>query len=298
MAVINWSFDIVQDTAQTLQLANVVLESGQVGVETDSLLFKIGDGATLWTDLPYALINGQQSVWMGVSTDIDNTLTRSVNDGGILLSNKAFISPTEYSTILTNASQPILGSLDVSNPIKAATFNALVLLRKIIECLGPNYLDLKQGNYAGDTLDVRFNDLEADVAITLAVIADGTIALNKTWSSTKIDNEMTTRVSSAIAGIVGSSPAALDTLYEIAAVLQDNPAIITAILTNLGETVRFETVQTLTASQKLTARTNIDAASWTMTGDYTNIDDKLLLTWLNEALADSVTAAVLPSSYI
>jgi hypothetical protein len=34
--------------------ANPVLSSGEIGVETDTLKFKIGDGVTAWADLKYA----------------------------------------------------------------------------------------------------------------------------------------------------------------------------------------------------------------------------------------------------
>lgn len=33
--------------------ADVVLLKGEIGIETDTGLFKIGDGATAWTSLPW-----------------------------------------------------------------------------------------------------------------------------------------------------------------------------------------------------------------------------------------------------
>ena len=38
--------------------ANPILASGEMGIETDTDLFKIGDGATLWNDLPYGGVQG------------------------------------------------------------------------------------------------------------------------------------------------------------------------------------------------------------------------------------------------
>lgn len=41
-------------TAAQWVSVNPVLSSGEIGVETDTLKFKIGDGVTVWADLKYA----------------------------------------------------------------------------------------------------------------------------------------------------------------------------------------------------------------------------------------------------
>jgi len=41
------------NTAAAWTAANEVLRAGGMGFETDTNLFKIGDGATAWDDLPY-----------------------------------------------------------------------------------------------------------------------------------------------------------------------------------------------------------------------------------------------------
>lgn len=43
-----------RDTAATWSTDNPVLTGGEIGFETDTGLFKIGDGVTAWDDLPYA----------------------------------------------------------------------------------------------------------------------------------------------------------------------------------------------------------------------------------------------------
>lgn len=67
----------------------------------------------------------------------------------------------------------------------------------------------------------------------------------------------TAAIAAAIASLIGSAPATLDTLQEIADALNDNPAQIADILTALGNRVRFDAAQTLDAGQKTQARTNI-----------------------------------------
>ena len=43
-----------RDTAANWTSNNPVLEAGQLGYETDTLKFKLGDGTTAWTSLSYA----------------------------------------------------------------------------------------------------------------------------------------------------------------------------------------------------------------------------------------------------
>ncbi|MCE6073370.1 hypothetical protein FS799_00675 [Agrobacterium vitis] len=68
-------------------------------------------------------------------------------------------------------------------------------------------------------------------------------------------------ISAAITSLVGSSPAALDTLNELAAALGNDPSFATTTATALGNRVRFDAAQSRSDSEKLQARSNIDAAS-------------------------------------
>lgn len=51
-------FQFRRDTAAAWTAVNPTLESGELGLETDSALFKIGDGATPWNALSYGGIQG------------------------------------------------------------------------------------------------------------------------------------------------------------------------------------------------------------------------------------------------
>ena len=44
-------------TAAIMAANNPILEAGQIGIETDTNRFKVGDGATAWVSLPYAVVN-------------------------------------------------------------------------------------------------------------------------------------------------------------------------------------------------------------------------------------------------
>jgi hypothetical protein len=45
------------DTAANWTSANPVLAQGEMGIETDTKKFKIGDGVTAWNSLAYGLVS-------------------------------------------------------------------------------------------------------------------------------------------------------------------------------------------------------------------------------------------------
>lgn len=57
--LINARLRIRNDTAQNWTTNNPILAKGEMGVETDTRLFKFGDGTTQWKNLPYATVNVQ-----------------------------------------------------------------------------------------------------------------------------------------------------------------------------------------------------------------------------------------------
>lgn len=91
-----------------------------------------------------------------------------------------------------------------------------------------------------------------------AVIDDGVTDTDTTWSSSKI----TTSLNNAINSIVNGAPAALDTLSEIATLLQANDNEIDTLVTGLNNRVRHDTnAQGLNGTQQQNARTNIGAGT-------------------------------------
>lgn len=106
------------------------------------------------------------------------------------------------------------------------------------------------------------------LANSMSQINDGVTALDSTWSSTKVNNE----ISAAVANLVDGAPEVLNTLSELATALTDNDADIATILTGLSNRVRTDiNNQGLTATQQANARTNIGAPSAADIGD-TNRD--------------------------
>lgn len=64
-------------------------------------------------------------------------------------------------------------------------------------------------------------------------------------------------IASAIAGTVGAAPAALDTLFELSAALGNDPAFASTVSAALGNRLRFDAAQGLSAGQKAQALGNL-----------------------------------------
>ena len=69
---------IRRDTAANWTSANPVLAQGELGVETDTLKFKVGDGTTTWSSLNYLIDAGDYVTLTGTQTLTNKTLTAPV----------------------------------------------------------------------------------------------------------------------------------------------------------------------------------------------------------------------------
>jgi hypothetical protein len=95
--------------------------------------------------------------------------------------------------------------------------------------------------------------------------ADAGTSTTSTYSANKI----TGLVNSAISAVTNGAPAALDTLKELADAIGDDASFSATLTTALGNRVRFDAAQTLTAAQKVQAKSNMDAYGNLEIGDPT-----------------------------
>ena len=105
------------------------------------------------------------------------------------------------------------------------------------------------------SLVAAINEVQASAAaIDLTdLIDDAAASTTTTYSGTKISAD----ISAAVAAVVASSPAALDTLNELAAALGNDANFATTTSTALGNRLRFDAAQTLSAGQQDQATTNL-----------------------------------------
>ncbi len=110
----------------------------------------------------------------------------------------------------------------------------------------------------------EFKTVKASITAlgTPAQINDTTPGAATTYSSNKINSQ----ISAATAALVNSAPAALDTLAELSTALGGDAAFATTVTTSLGNRLRFDAAQTLTAPQKVQGNTNLGSAALLDTG--------------------------------
>ena len=84
-------------------------------------------------------------------------------------------------------------------------------------------------------------------------------ATGVTWSADKIFDAIEAAKTAVKNDLTAGAAAALDTLSELAAALNNDPAFAATIAAEIANRVRFDAAQTLTAPQQAQARANIGA---------------------------------------
>lgn len=77
-----WYVRLRRDTANQWALKNPILLLDEVGLETDTRKFKIGNGITPWQLLPYGTVSGPTGLLVFISQDLENRLAYG-SDGGL-----------------------------------------------------------------------------------------------------------------------------------------------------------------------------------------------------------------------
>ena len=119
---------------------------------------------------------------------------------------------------------------------------------------------------AKTSLVAAINELKTEVD-TLAASGGATIndastsSITQTYSINKIITSIAEARAAVKAEILGGAGAAYDTLKELEDLFASTGADLSGITTALGNRVRFDAVQSLTAPQKVTANTNIGSLS-------------------------------------
>lgn len=118
-------------------------------------------------------------------------------------------------------------STNVGNLATAVATNAKAM--KVL--INGNALDLSALTTVSKTnLVAAINEIAAAVGGAGAAIVDGSTSTASVWSSSKTN----TSINTAVAALVATAPAALDTLNELAVALGSDPNFATTITTSLG----------------------------------------------------------------
>lgn len=126
---------------------------------------------------------------------------------------------------------------------------------------------------AKNTLVDAINEVNAKTAGAGAQIDDVTPRTTTVYSSSKVVQAITDASATLKADILGGAGASIDTLKEIADLLTasdlNDDNALAALTTALGNRVRFDAAQTLTAPEKVQANANIGSVSLVQFGDPT-----------------------------
>jgi len=112
-------------------------------------------------------------------------------------------------------------------------------------------------------LVAAINELVAATASAGAQINDtaGNGNTLVTWSADKIYDSIEAAKAAVTNSLVNGAGAALDTLNELSAALNNDPNFAVTIATDIANRVRFDSAQTITTPQQTQARSNIGAAA-------------------------------------
>jgi len=120
-------------------------------------------------------------------------------------------------------------------------------------------------------LVAAINEVNAKTAGAGAQIDDTTARTTTVYSSTKTDSQIADARAALKTEILGGAGPTVDTLKEIADLLTSSDTAddnaIAALTTALGNRVRFDAAQTLTAGEKVQANANIGSVSLVQFGD-------------------------------
>ena len=118
------------DVATAWTTANPVLMKGEIGIETDTNKFKIGDGVKTWSALSYVgtqvEVTGEGEVITGASVSADGTLT--LTRGKLYLDDVLLEAPLTYTADIGVLTVPSSGSAQVGK----AGDSLLQLFNKIL----------------------------------------------------------------------------------------------------------------------------------------------------------------------
>ena len=106
------------DTATAWSTANPVLMKGEIGIETDTNKFKIGDGLKAWSALSYVgtqvEVTGEGEVITGASVSANGTLT--LTRGKLYLDDVLLEAPLTYTAPIGVLTVPSSGSGKIGEP--------------------------------------------------------------------------------------------------------------------------------------------------------------------------------------
>jgi hypothetical protein len=244
-------------TASQWTSANPTLAAGELGVESDTNLFKFGNGSTTWTALAYA--NNSDVAIGEISQDAINTaltmgagLTKTYNDGSNTITitvDSTVVALKSYvdSALTTHEADTtsVHGIADTS--LLATTANVATAkseaIASSVASLSTHEADTTSVHGITNTADIVYltgAQTLAGKTLTGAALDTTSTAITQSANDNSTKIATTAYVQTELADLIGAAPALLDTLSELSDALGDNEnyaAAMTATITGINNTV-------------------------------------------------------------
>jgi len=207
------SIRIRRGTTTQWNASTNVLALGEIALDTTLGKIKVGNGSALWQALPYLSVSPAELLSLTQQNIADTILDGTGVD-------KSFNAETGKLT------------LSVDSTIANKTY-VDTAVSSLGNTASETYLAVSlYGNADGvATLDENGTIPDSEIPATITRGTELSSAI-----STEV-SDRNTAISTAIANLIDSSPATLDTLNEIAAALADDPNFATSITTTLSNKV-------------------------------------------------------------
>lgn len=241
-------------TAEQWLEINPILASGEIGFETDTNKFKVGNGVAAWAALPYFL----NSTDIGGSLDDYIPLTLLGEPDGVATLNSSGKVPSSQLDLASYATQQYVN--DAVADVVGLAPEQLNTLSEIADALGDNANFLSDiatdiANAEQAAKDYADDQIAAIPPVDISGKQDKVTGVTDTeigylgGARSNIQDQLDAKLESgnlvgiatedyadtaaanAVAALVASAPAALDTLNELAAALNDD-ANFAATITN------------------------------------------------------------------
>jgi hypothetical protein len=268
---------------------NPKLLSGEIGYETDTNKFKVGDGTTNWNNLAY-FINQDEVTTMtqdfATEEYVDTAITNSEVDlasaaGDNLIWNAATqqfdvsISTSDVSEgtnlyFTDERAQDAVGNVvgagfSYNDTNGAITVNPGAMLNQIVGGLSGNsyglvgtsaYLDVKDTNGYNKEIELDIDALESKLTL------DG---YSKQSDIATAKSEAISDATSQVSALIAGAPGALNTLDELAAALNDDASFATTVTNSIALKAPIDS-PTFTGTVVLPSTTSIGNISATELG--------------------------------
>jgi hypothetical protein len=191
-----------------------ILNAGEIGWESDTNKFKIGDGVSYWADLTY-FVDATDIIEASLGSYLEDSDVGAVSGVAGLDSNKNLLVPGASIIVEGATDNSFETTLTVTDPTADRTIT---------------FPDATTTVVGTDTTQTLTNKTLTSPVIS-TISNTGTLTLPTSTGTVALTSDITT----AINNLVDGAPSALDTLNELAAALNDDASYASTITASLGD---------------------------------------------------------------